>query len=110
MLDDHGCVPSFDRMRPTFSIVIFTKNRPQLARFALESVLRQSFGDFEVILCDNDDTEATRNAVAHCRDSRFRYHRTGGKLSLGSNWEAGLAVGTGRHPLSVSGRLVLKPK
>ena len=95
-------------MTPTFSIVIFTKNRPQLARFTLESVLRQSFGDFEVILCDNDDTEATCNAVSHCRDSRFRYHRTGGKLSMVDNWETGLSMATGRYVLSLSDRMVLK--
>src|SRR5262245_29918811 len=95
-------------MTPTFSIVIFTKNRPQLARFTLDSVLRQSFGDFEVILCDNDDTEATCNAVAHFRDSRFRYHRTGGKLSMADNWETGLSMTTGRYVLSLSDRMVLK--
>jgi glycosyltransferase involved in cell wall biosynthesis len=95
-------------MNPTFSIVIFTKNRSQLARLTLESVLRQSFRDLEVILCDNDDTDSTRDAVAYCRDSRFRYHRTGGKLSMADNWETGLSMAAGRYVLSLSDRMVLK--
>ena len=92
---------------PTFSVVIFTKNRPQLAGFALESVLRQSFGDFEVIICDNDDGESTRRAMSRYQDKRIRYHRTGG-LSMVDNWECGLSLATGHFVVSLTDRSVLK--
>ena len=95
-------------MTPTFSIVIFTKNRAELAAFALESVLRQTFDDFEVIVSDNDDGESTARALARFRNPRFRYHRTGGTLSMVDNWECGLEFTTGHYVLSLTDRSVLK--
>lgn len=73
--------------RPFFSILIPTKGRPHCVPYAVRSVLRQTFKDFEIVLVDNDDSEATREVVACFQDDhRFRYFRTGG-LSMLDNWE-----------------------
>jgi len=42
---------------PFFSIIIPTYNRPQLAERAIESVLRQQYQDFEILLIDDGSTE-----------------------------------------------------
>lgn len=88
---------------PRFSIVIFTKNRSDLIGFALESVLNQTFPDFEVIIADNDDTDATAKVLSRYEDSRIRYQRTG-SLSMIDNWEAGVSLASGEFVLSLTDR------
>ncbi|MDH5359388.1 MAG: glycosyltransferase [Gammaproteobacteria bacterium] len=74
--------------QPFFSILIPTKNRSHLVSTAIESVLNQSFDDFEIIIADNDDnSSATKNVVSNFNDIRIKYIRTGG-LSMVENWEA----------------------
>ena len=82
---------------PFFSVIIPTKNRSHIIGFAIKSVLEQSFGDFEIIVSDNDDSDTlTRDAVASFNDPRIKYYRTGG-LSMPDNWEFGLSKSTGRY-------------
>lgn len=81
---------------PYFSIVIPTKNRAFLLRYALQSLLNQTFEDFEVIVADNDDTDATATLVKSFVDERVRHERTGG-LSMPDNWEAGASRAKGRY-------------
>ena len=58
--------------RPFFSIVIPTKNRSFLVGYAIQSVRRQSFDDYEIVIADNDDTEETRQVVGGFQDPRIR--------------------------------------
>ena len=62
----------FGRRRPTFSVVIATYNRDELIVPTLESVRRQSFTDFEVlVVSDGPPTPALGNVVGGY-DDRFR--------------------------------------
>jgi len=81
---------------PLFSVVIPTKNRARLVAMALESVLRQSFEDWELVLADNSDDESTRALFERCADERVRYARSGG-LSMPDNWDFALARPTGEY-------------
>lgn len=84
--------------KPFFSILIPTKNRSHLVGFAIQSVLDQSFGDFEIIVSDNDDSETmTRDAVACFSDPRIKYYRTSGNLSMPDNWEFALSKSVGQY-------------
>ena len=71
---------------PLFSVVIPTKDRPQLVAMAMESVLRQTFDDWELVVADNSDEQGTRAVVEGRADPRVRYVRSGG-LSMPDNWE-----------------------
>jgi len=87
---------------PFFSILIPTKNRPEIVSGAIQSVLDQTFGDFEIILSDNDDSPtATRDVVAGFSDPRIRYHRTSGTLPMHENWENALHQAQGTWVLVV---------
>ena len=59
---------------PFFSIIIPVHNRPNLLGRTLESVRRQSFSDFEVIIIDDGSTDDTPKVIqGFCStDSRFR--------------------------------------
>jgi glycosyltransferase involved in cell wall biosynthesis len=85
-----------EEKEPYFSIIIPTKNRSHIVGYAVQSVLNQSFGDFEVVIVDNDDTEATYKVVQKFNDHRIRYIRTGG-LSMVENWRSGLHQIRGRY-------------
>ena len=83
---------------PFFSVLIPTKNRSHLVGFAIQSVLEQSFGDFEIIVSDNDDSETlTRDVVASFSDPRIKYYRTSGSLSMPDNWEFALSKSVGHY-------------
>jgi glycosyltransferase involved in cell wall biosynthesis len=46
-------------MSPHVSIGLPVYNGQRYLREAIESILGQSFGDFELIICDNASTDAT---------------------------------------------------
>jgi glycosyltransferase involved in cell wall biosynthesis len=63
-------------MTPTVSVVIATYNYARFLPQALDSVLRQTFQDFEVIVLDDGSTDGTDAVVArYLGDKRIRYRR-----------------------------------
>lgn len=92
---------------PHFSIVLPTKGRSFLVGHAIRSVLAQSFPDFELIVTDNDDGDATHQAVQLFHDPRLRYVRTGG-LNMQDNWERGANEATGEYLLVLEDKQMLK--
>jgi glycosyltransferase involved in cell wall biosynthesis len=61
---------------PALSVLICTRNRAQKARRAVDSVLANSFGDFELIVVDQSSDRSTQHALANVHDRRLRYIRT----------------------------------
>lgn len=82
---------------PFFSIVIPTRERAHLLRFALQSALAQRFDDYEVVVSDNFSSADTRRVVDEIRDSRVCYVRTPKVLSMPENWEFALSHAKGRY-------------
>lgn len=80
---------------PFFSIVIPTKNRSFLVKYALESVLNQTFKDYEVIVVDNDDSNDTYEVISKYSSDKIKYIRTG-NLNMADNWEMGVSAAKGR--------------
>lgn len=60
---------------PYFSVVIPTYNRASFIRAAVESVLQQSYRDFEVIVVDDGSTDNTESVVRSIQDDRLQYLR-----------------------------------
>ncbi|UCG34994.1 MAG: glycosyltransferase [Candidatus Omnitrophota bacterium] len=59
--------------RPFFSIIIPTYNRMRFLQIAIDSVLRQEFKDFELIVVDDGSTDSTKELIADLKDSRLYY-------------------------------------
>ncbi len=58
---------------PLVSVIIPTYNRESLVTEAIESVLQQSFDDFEVLVVDDGSTDQTESAVGALSDARLHY-------------------------------------
>jgi len=66
-------------LKPRVSVVIPTYNRPHLLRRAIESVLNQTFDDFEVLIIDGARSKETKDIVESYGDGRLRYIPQRGK-------------------------------
>jgi glycosyltransferase involved in cell wall biosynthesis len=83
---------------PRVSIVIPTRNRALLLRVALQSALRQTWQDLEILVSDNYcGNEETRNVYESFQDSRLRYVRTDGLLAMPDSWEFALSHAKGEY-------------
>ena len=62
-------------MNPFFSIVIPTYNRAQLVSECIRSVLKQTFGRFEIIVVDDGSTDTTEESVKAITSDRLFYYK-----------------------------------
>lgn len=73
--------------RPAFSVGLLTHNYGRYLRGALDSVLAQTFRDFECVVCDDASTDDTPEIVrSYLGDPRVRYVRHERNLRQGGNW------------------------
>jgi glycosyltransferase involved in cell wall biosynthesis len=75
-----------DAVIPLISIVIPTRNRPELLQRALQSIASQTFVDFEVIVIDDGSDEASYcvyETLWQSLDARFIFHPLGVGRSYG---------------------------
>jgi glycosyltransferase involved in cell wall biosynthesis len=79
----------------TVSVCIPTYNSARYLRECLESVLAQSYTDFELVVSDDASTDNTREIVESYTDPRIRIHRLDQNMGLAFNLSraAGLARG-----------------
>ena len=73
--------------QPRFSIVIPTYNREDLVGYTIQSALKQTFGDLEIIVCDNCSTDETAKVVQRYSDARVKYVKTPRHMVIADNWE-----------------------
>jgi len=80
--------------RPRVTIVIPTFDRAQWLPGAIESVLRQSYPAFELIVSDNASTDGTPEAVRRFDDPRLTYVRHDVNLGLNEHFNLWLERAT----------------
>src|ERR1700712_2432173 len=94
--------PSGAPEAPEVSVVLptFHRNASGLLRRALESVLSQSFADFELIVVDDGSTDGSRELIlaAQAADPRIVYVRHGLNCGLPAlRVNEGIELARGRH-------------
>ncbi|WP_019877479.1 glycosyltransferase family 2 protein [Sporichthya polymorpha] len=83
--------------RPLFSVVIPTRERAETLRSTLQTCLAQDFDDYEIVVCDNHSSPATREVVDQADSPRIRYLRTDRPLAMSANWEYALSETRGDY-------------
>ena len=68
---------------PSVSVIMNVRNGASTLREALESVLRQSFHDWELVVWDDRSTDESAQIVAEYKDRRIRYFLSPEETSLG---------------------------
>lgn len=80
---------------PPVSVCIPTYNYARFLGQAIESVLSQTWGDFELIVSDNASTDETQEVVASFGDDRIRSYRNDRNLGLFGNFTRCLELAQG---------------
>ena len=63
-------------MNPTVSVLLCTRNRGEKIKGAVDSILANSFKDFELVIIDQSTDEKTKVVIDAYSDSRIRYIQT----------------------------------
>ena len=83
---------------PAISIVVAAYNRSHLLRFALKSIVDQTFTDFEVLVIGDACTDDSEQVVAEFGDDRLQFHNMA--LNFGDQSgpnNVGIAMARGRY-------------
>lgn len=70
---------------PLISVVIPTYNRPDYLRIAIESVIQQTYSNFEILISDDCSEQNPQTIVDNFQDSRIRLRRNSKNLGVGLN-------------------------
>ena len=84
---------------PRVSIGLPVYNGARYVRGAIESLLSQTFADFELIICDNASTDQTQSICTAfaARDPRVRYHRNAANLGAAANFNLAFRLARGAY-------------
>jgi hypothetical protein len=77
--------------------VIPTREGAHTLGHTLQTCLDQTFDDYEVVVCDNHSSPATRQVVDGLGSPRIKYLRSPRPLSMSANWELAVAHAAGEY-------------
>jgi glycosyltransferase involved in cell wall biosynthesis len=79
------------------SIIVPTYNRCDFLKETIESILNQSFQDFEIIITDNDSSDDTEKVVRLFNDERIIYKKNEKNIGSVLNYNEALKLATGEY-------------
>lgn len=80
---------------PEVSVLMPVYNVQQYVAEAIESILNQTFSDFELIILDDCSVDNTTEIVKSYSDPRIIYHRNNINIGLAENLNIGLKIASG---------------
>ncbi len=82
---------------PKVSICVPTYNRAAILPYAVESVLSQTYPDFELLICDDASPDNTAEVVSQWSDPRIRYIRHPQNIKRSRNMRSGYEAAAGEY-------------
>ena len=82
---------------PKVTVCIPTYNRADYLSYSINSVLGQTYEDFELIVCDDGSSDHTPEVVAAFQDSRIIYLRHPQNLGRSLNMRSGFTAARGEY-------------
>jgi glycosyltransferase involved in cell wall biosynthesis len=98
--------------KPRVSIGLPVYNGQRFLKEALDSLLAQTYTDFELIISDNASTDATERICRAyvAKDQRVRYYRNATNIGVNRNFNRVFALSTGNYFKWASADDVCKPE
>ena len=82
---------------PLVSVIVPTYNRIKLLRETIESILSQTFDDFELIIVDNVSEDGTEEYVNGLEDPRIKYFRNANNGIIAVSRNFGIKKAKGKY-------------
>ena len=82
---------------PKVTVCIPTYNRAGILPYAVDSVLNQTYADFELLICDDASPDNTADVVAQWNDPRIRYIRHPQNIKRSRNMRSGYEAAKGEY-------------
>ena len=103
--------PRQPQSRPEVSVLISVRNEEAWVGQAIESVLVQTWEDFELIVTDDGSTDSTRNILAGyaSRDTRVRLINHFSSMGLATSLNEQVQKARGRYMARMDGDDVTRP-
>jgi len=95
--------------QPFFSIVVPTYNRLAFLAETLQSILKQTFSNFEVLVIDNCSTDGTEEFMLAFNDPRVHYFRNDRNQERGYSRNRGLSLAKGTYSTLLDSDDVMYP-
>ncbi|MEM7554977.1 MAG: glycosyltransferase family 2 protein [Cyanobacteria bacterium P01_A01_bin.84] len=86
---------------PLVSIITPTYNRPEYLKVALESALKQRYGNIEIIVSDNCSSQNPQPIIESFKDSRIRFSRNESNLGMFPNTMKAFKMARGKYVASL---------
>lgn len=84
---------------PVFSIIISTYNRSSFLIKAIESVSRQNYFDYEIIISDDASFDDTESVVRNINNPKIKYIRNKRNLGISATRNAAIRLAKGKYIL-----------
>lgn len=79
------------------SVCIPTYNRSHYLKYAVNSVLNQTYNDYELIICDDASSDDTATVISQYQDSRIRYIQHPKNIGRSKNMRSGFSAAVGEY-------------
>jgi glycosyltransferase involved in cell wall biosynthesis len=84
-------------LRPKVSVCVPVYNTVKYIKEAIDSILNQSYNEFELVIVDNCSTDGTSEILRTYHDSRIRLFRNECTVSVPKNWNKCLEYAEGDY-------------
>lgn len=90
-------------MKVNVSIVVCVKNEAQYIGKCINSILNQSFSDFELVIIDDMSTDNTKKIIEGFKDKRLKYFRNEKWLGISESRNRGIKHAEGEYVFFTDG-------
>jgi glycosyltransferase involved in cell wall biosynthesis len=84
-------------MKPDISVILPAYNAERYIQLSINSVLSQSFGNFELIVINDGSTDRTEEIIRSFSDERINYIKNSENRGLSASYNIGVRAARGRY-------------
>jgi len=81
-------------MKPFFSIILPTYNQSDFLKKSINSILSQTFQNWELLIIDNNSTDNTDNVIQSFQDNRIKVYKINNQKILAKSRNLGIKKST----------------